>query len=327
MKPKYLLWAAWTMYAVAWVLPVCGSSADPHIVRGFEAFFWVFISIFEIYHVRSWEGLWSRLLFFLPAVTNLAMLCTPLLHDSWLKRRAAAFAWLAFAAFLIDAQFLFLGGAASEDFPLRIGYYLWLGSFLLLAASMFLIAWERWSERRSFWKARLVSAAKQFVRYAKATAAATKPKYILWAAWTMYTVSWFLPVIGTRAYPPALDVRHAYQWALGTITHYVHERDFHRFLLLMPLSAMSNIVMLCSPLVLAKRFRRDVSAYTWVALFAIAIDAHFLVLGLGTDVSMGYALREGYFLWLGSFVLLAASLSRIVRENKSARASTSNRPA
>ncbi len=124
----------------------------------------------------------------------------------------------------------------------------------------------------------------------------------------MHGTAWLLPVIKDGVtLPDGLPGWQAFRVAFAPVWPYEDVKYQASYLaVLAVLSALSNLVMLSSPLSLMARLHRYVAAFGWVALGAFAVDSHWLVMGLGSDDWID--LRIGYFLWWGSFLLLAMTM-------------------
>lgn len=133
-------------------------------------------------------------------------------------------------------------------------------------------------------------------------------RLVLYGAWVAYLAAWALPVIKDGVtLPEGLPGWQAFRVAFAPVWPYegVKFQTWY-WAALAVLSALSNVTMLSSPSVLAPRLRRFTLACGWAAVTGLVIDGHWFVLGLQngdwTD------LRVGYFLWWGSFLLLAISM-------------------
>jgi hypothetical protein len=137
-KQQALVSSAWLLYVVAWFLPVAdGGVTLPHGVPGWEAFRVAMCALwpYESYHTDY------PVLCIISAATTLLFLPVSLwavLSGSHALRRASA--WVATFAFVVNAHFFVLLGPERKD--LRIGYFLWLFSFLLMAFGLFALSPE-----------------------------------------------------------------------------------------------------------------------------------------------------------------------------------------
>jgi len=130
VNPKRLIQIGFLIWAVAWFLPVHESgSALPDTLPGWEA---VRLALSPIWPVEGIEtGSWvNALLSVLSAFTNLVVLVAMLRPSQSGARRARRMAVALTGAVLINAHWFLLSG---ERFDLRVGYYLWWLSFVLLA--------------------------------------------------------------------------------------------------------------------------------------------------------------------------------------------------
>ncbi len=132
-RPHTLIFAAWTVQLAAWLLPALNVLG--FLLPGWQTFF-VTLSVFW----PSKDGAWyDPLLLGLSAVTTLIFVVgSPLVvfrGSSSVQRTAA---WVAAAAFLFNAHWCVFGELEWSEF--RIGYFLWLLSFAMLALGLFDLA-------------------------------------------------------------------------------------------------------------------------------------------------------------------------------------------
>jgi hypothetical protein len=115
-------------YIVSWFAPVL------HVLRpgkdmvvGWEAFLFALMSAAE-----GGSGLWRKTIYVLSAATNVVMVGALVLH---LSRRApyGMLRAMLMASALVNLHWF----ALNDDRPaLRLGYYLWVASFLVVAAGL-----------------------------------------------------------------------------------------------------------------------------------------------------------------------------------------------
>jgi hypothetical protein len=137
MKKAHLLIAvALLVHAVAWLLPVVKDGVTlPDGLPGWQAFTVAALAI------NNWttDPKYFVVLSELSALTTILFV----LGAGWVvairsRRLRRVSAWIAACSFLIDAHwFLWFG---SDRFNLRVGYFLWWASFLLLAIGLFLLS-------------------------------------------------------------------------------------------------------------------------------------------------------------------------------------------
>ena len=138
-KPTPLIWAAWLTHAAAWFLPVTREGTNfPDGLPGWQAFRVAFGAVWP-YRDIEFEHWYHAMLATMSAVS------TPLfilgsVWVVWFGSRAVrrVSAWVAASAFVINAHwcvFVFLGADPKD---LKIGYFLWWFSFLLLAIGLFM---------------------------------------------------------------------------------------------------------------------------------------------------------------------------------------------
>jgi hypothetical protein len=138
-RPRLLILGAWLLHALAWFLPVSKDGVTfPEGLPGWEAFRFAAVAILEYKHT---VGEWC-----FAVLATLSALTTPLfiVGSVWVVRRGSsalrrASAWVAVSVFILNAQWnIFFG-----DRRLRIGYFLWWFSFLLLAIGLFVLSKEK----------------------------------------------------------------------------------------------------------------------------------------------------------------------------------------
>ena len=126
------------------------------------------------------------------------------------------------------------------------------------------------------------------------------------AGLALYAVAWFVQVIkdGATLADGTLPGWQAFRVALSPIWPYeglVTEGWFRRILSVA--SGFTNAIVLCLPLWLhfARRHRKDLAVGP--LCFAAAIDAHWMF-------PQAQDLRLGYYMWIGSFIVLAVGVAR-----------------
>lgn len=134
MRKHHLLIAvAWLMYVAAGVLPVYKHGVDlPEGLPGWDALAISFSPPFDALSGKRTEtSLVLALLWAISGATNLLMIGT--LWAPKLRRRFLnCFFWMAVGAAIINSNWCVFVPA----FELRIGYFLWWLSFLILAAGI-----------------------------------------------------------------------------------------------------------------------------------------------------------------------------------------------
>jgi hypothetical protein len=137
MKRQHvLIWAAWLTHAVAWFLPVEAEGATfPHGLPGWQALRVASCAVWRCEDIKFEH--WYNAVF---AAVSAATTPLFILGSVWVVwfgwrtvRRTSA--WIAAAAFVINAHWYIFFGPDRKD--LRIGYFLWWSSFLLLALGLF----------------------------------------------------------------------------------------------------------------------------------------------------------------------------------------------
>jgi putative oxidoreductase len=132
-RPGRLIGSAWLIYLIAWFVPVHehGMVRFPGGLPGWEAFRVAFNPIWP-YNGPSASHWYGAVLSSSSALTNLVLLASiPVaLRSSSLMRTRLA--WMGLGSGVINALWMLDGGTL-----LRIGYYLWWASFIVLAAGLF----------------------------------------------------------------------------------------------------------------------------------------------------------------------------------------------
>ena len=132
VKRLTVLMPAWLAYALSWLLPTVESPSDLAVgLYGWGALR-VALSPVWPYKGIGVEGYWS-ILSVASALSNLVMLASPLalLHHS--SRSARMHRYGAIVVFLLNAWWPLSFGSFEG---LRAGYFVWWGSFGLLAIAM-----------------------------------------------------------------------------------------------------------------------------------------------------------------------------------------------
>lgn len=144
-RPYVLLSAAWLVHAVAWFLPVAPYGGEsPLDFPGLTAFVIASCPVLRCEDTahNPWYG---QVLATVSAVTTvLFVLASPWVVWRGPKSLQRVCAWAAVLAFLTNAHWYFPEMGRSG---LRIGYFLWWWSFLLLAIGLFDLARQHAIER------------------------------------------------------------------------------------------------------------------------------------------------------------------------------------
>lgn len=124
---------AWFVFTLAWFLPVItqGHTLNDGVLPGWEAFT-AALDIHGDLHGPDWNWI-SASISRLTALTNFLMFGSMVLL---IRRRGQAPAWLAWsfaAAAVIDLWWI----QGSDRSDLLWGYWLWMGSFALMAIALF----------------------------------------------------------------------------------------------------------------------------------------------------------------------------------------------
>jgi len=123
------------VHVLGWLLPFHKDGVSlPVGIPGWQAFRFAFSSVWP-YQIFvgdvTMETWYAALLATLSALTNTLILLAVWVALRPSGRRLRLLSWLAMAGFVVDAQWLLFFGPERKD--LRIGYFLWWLSFLLLA--------------------------------------------------------------------------------------------------------------------------------------------------------------------------------------------------
>jgi hypothetical protein len=135
-KAYFLIAGAWLVHALAWFLPVLKEGVVlPRGLPGWEAFRVASCAVWP-YEDMIIEGWYNVVLATLSAATTLLFVLGSV-WVVWARSRAVrrASAWIATSAFIVNAHWFLRFG--SNHLDLRIGYFLWWFSFLLLAIGLF----------------------------------------------------------------------------------------------------------------------------------------------------------------------------------------------
>ena len=132
---QLLVCAAWLVFVAAWFLPVIDEGVTfPQGLPGWQA---TRVALCGVWPCRNVDVEWYQaVLFTVSALTTLLFLpgsVWAVLGGS--KRVCLTFACFAALAFVVNTHWYILAGSNRAD--LRIGYYLWWISFLLMALGLF----------------------------------------------------------------------------------------------------------------------------------------------------------------------------------------------
>ncbi len=130
---------AWLLHAAALVLPVIkGGVRLPRGLPGWEAFRVASCAVWPYKDFR-FDTWYAAVLATVSAVTTLLFILGSPWVALWGPRSLwRASAWAAVAAFVVNVHWYLLSGSDRSD--LRIGYFLWWLSFVLLAIGLFDLA-------------------------------------------------------------------------------------------------------------------------------------------------------------------------------------------
>ena len=137
LRHRLLIWVTWLVFTAAWFLPVVKEGVTlPEGLPGWQAFRVAASAVWPIPDVTI-DKWYKAVLFSISALTTLLFIPGSV-WAVWGGSRALrrAFGWVATCAFVINAHWYVLYGASARE-DLRIGYYLWWLSFLLVALGLF----------------------------------------------------------------------------------------------------------------------------------------------------------------------------------------------
>jgi len=138
-RAHLLILVAWLLHAAAWFLPVVKDMATfPSELPGWEAFRAASGAVWPYEGIHFNSG-FSAVLATVSAVATVVFI----FGSPWVVLRGShslgrASAWATATAFIVNAHWYVLFGRDRSD--LRIGYFLWWFSFLLLAIGLFDLA-------------------------------------------------------------------------------------------------------------------------------------------------------------------------------------------
>jgi len=124
---------AWLIYAIAWVVPVHRNGDRlPEVLPGWQAFRVAMNPVWPYDGDSSSEFSYWGLLSVASALSNIVMVASVPIMLRGTSRQRVVLAWGAFAAVLLNAQWVI----AKDWTNLRVGYYLWWASFLVVGVAL-----------------------------------------------------------------------------------------------------------------------------------------------------------------------------------------------
>ena len=136
-RQQPLIWAAWLVYVAAWFLPIVKEGVTlPDGLPGWQAFRLATCAVWSCADISIDK--WHKTALFTTSAVTTLLFVPGSVWAVWGGSRALRrpSAWIATLAFVVNAHWYVLyGGSARQD--LRIGYFLWWLSFLLLALGPF----------------------------------------------------------------------------------------------------------------------------------------------------------------------------------------------
>ena len=148
-RQQHLMWAAWLVYTAAWFLPVVKEGVTwPDSLPGWQAFRVAASPVWPLADVTI-DAWYKTVLFTISAVTTLLFIPGSV-WTVWSGSRALrqVSPWVATFAFVVNAHWYVLYGSSARS-DLRIGYFVWWLSFLLLALGLFGLSRGEAGERHS----------------------------------------------------------------------------------------------------------------------------------------------------------------------------------
>jgi len=138
-RPYLLISGAWLLHAAAWLLPVVKHGTKlTEGLPGWEAFRVASSAIWPMQDV-NYDTWYNAVLGTISAVTTVLFVSS----SPWIVLRGSrslwrVSAWAAAVTFVVNAHWYVLFGSDRSD--LRIGYFLWWLSFIVLAVGLFDLA-------------------------------------------------------------------------------------------------------------------------------------------------------------------------------------------
>ena len=132
-RTTILLAVAAFLYVLSWLLPVAdgGTTLSDGGLPGWEAFRLALSPIWS-YEGLAGDSWWSDSLSVLSALTNIGFVASAAILASWPQRFRRGTFWSLVLATIVNTLWFVLSDERSD---LRIGYYLWLSSFIVLAVA------------------------------------------------------------------------------------------------------------------------------------------------------------------------------------------------
>ena len=133
-----------------------------------------------------------------------------------------------------------------------------------------------------------------------------KPNALIFVAWALHLVAWFLPVVKANDVHPVLRGWQAFRYAsCGVLPCEGIEFQTLHHAVLATISVLTTLFFILGSLWLLLHGLRSLRRpFAWAAAAAFAFNTHWIVI-FGSERP---ALTIGYFLWLSSFLCLALGL-------------------
>ena len=134
---------------------------------------------------------------------------------------------------------------------------------------------------------------------------------VIGIAWVLYAASWFIEALGTIA---------GWQAFLNALFD-PFDTSFGGSLVIKVIyvsSALTNLLMIASPVIMLGRFDRLKRALPWLLMLATILNAQWFAFLVDNRA----ALRAGYYLWCASFFMVGFACFLNQRVGRATRATT-----
>jgi hypothetical protein len=133
-KPNLIILLAWIAHVLSWFLPVLRAAGWHEQVRGWMAVRLAACGVWPCEGIE-FQAVHHAVLSTISVLTTVTFLCSPLVVARGSAKGVRFAAWVATVAFVFNTHWIIIFGP--ERSQLRIGYFLWWFSFLLLAIGFF----------------------------------------------------------------------------------------------------------------------------------------------------------------------------------------------
>ena len=145
---RWFISGSWVVHLTAWFLPIAKEGVTfPQGLPGWQAFRVALCTVWP-YEGVGIDGWYNVVLCIASAVTTLLFVFGSVwvaLLGSRLVRRVSA--WIATSCFVLNAHWVVRFG--SDRLDLRVGYFLWWFSFILLGIGLFRVSGQRHADRHT----------------------------------------------------------------------------------------------------------------------------------------------------------------------------------